>query len=210
MEVLTVTGTVGGKAAPSPMSVSRESHTVSSTGLLEFGADTGVGGPFFADQMSAFLAHERCGVHLYRTVAGMTAIDEWREQYELFGDQTKDHVRILEELIVALGGDPMYVSPAARLTEIQNSKLLEAMLLSGALDTPTIELACLEAVLQAERKCHGNWTLVATLAEGLETSAGADAVKRAVAEVEDEEDEHVSWAEETWQQAVLAQLKPPM
>ncbi len=32
--------------------------------------DGGLNAPFVADLLSACLAHERCGVHLYRSIAG--------------------------------------------------------------------------------------------------------------------------------------------
>jgi demethoxyubiquinone hydroxylase (CLK1/Coq7/Cat5 family) len=42
----------------------------------------------------------------------------------------------------------------------------------------------------------------------LPDSAAAQAVRRAVEQAEDQEDEHVAWAEQTWQEAMLAQLTP--
>jgi hypothetical protein len=42
-----------------------------------------------------------------------------------------DGVEVLEELIAELGGDPGYVSPAARATEKAGSALLESTFLLG-------------------------------------------------------------------------------
>ena len=69
------------------------------------------------------LAHERCGTHLYRSVAGRTNNPVLQAQYEEFGDETERHVEILEELVTAAGGNPNYVSPAARATEGTDAKL---------------------------------------------------------------------------------------
>lgn len=161
-----------------------------------------------ASMLSAFAAHERCGVHLYRTAAGMTQFPEWRARYTEFLAQTEAHVRILSELATQLGGDPMYVSPQARMTEFMNTKLMEPILLDGSVDGMTRELTLLEAVLLAERKCHANWELLGKLADQSSDAAVAQAIQEAVEQVEDQEDEHVAWAEQTWQQTLLAQLAP--
>jgi len=202
----TVTSETGGTAALTPASTVPPAGLTTEEAQLTFGAGTGLNPVILADQLSAFLAHERCGVHLYRAVRGLTTIDEWREQYERFGEQTEEHVGILEELVSALGGDAMYVSTAARLVEAQDSKLLETMLVAGTLEARTVELACLEAVLQAERKCHGNWQLLSKLSKQLDRSEAADAISKAVSEVEEQEDEHVEWAERTWETAVTSRL----
>jgi hypothetical protein len=47
-------------------------------------AEMGLAAAFVADLLSACLAHERCGVHLYRSIAGRTADAELRVQYEHF------------------------------------------------------------------------------------------------------------------------------
>jgi len=41
-------------------------------------------------------------------------------------------VSLLEEAIRQLGGDPIYVSPAARMTEFLGTKIMEAILLAGS------------------------------------------------------------------------------
>ena len=125
----------------------------SSTALV----DAGVNATFVADLLSACAAHERCGVQLYRSVAGRTVDAELRAQYERFGAETREHVDKLEELITAAGGDPQYVSAAARATEKAGAGLLEStFLLGGAIDPLTAEVAMLEAVMLAEAKDRAN------------------------------------------------------
>jgi rubrerythrin len=205
MKSYTVTRDLGGKTAPTPMSVAPPNGMMQPSALL--GMDVaGVNAPQLADLLSSFLAHERCGVHLYRAVAGATLQDDWRAQFERFGDQTKEHVRILEELVTSLGGDPMYVSPAARLTETQNTKIIETMLVSGSFDQVTAELSLIEAVIQAERKCHNNWSFLSQISDSLPASGAATAIKKAVDEVEQQEDEHVQWAEQAWENALRSSL----
>jgi rubrerythrin len=203
MNPMIVTQETGAKTMPIGMTVAAPECRM--TGAELSGA---TGNIALANLVSAFAAHERCGVHLYRAAAGMTQIAEWRERYEEFLAQTVEHVRVLSELALELGGDPMYVSPQARMTEFMNTKLMEPILFDGSVDTLTRELTMLEAVLLAERKCHANWQLLGLFADLSPNSATAQAVRRAVEQVEDQEDEHVAWAEQTWQQAMLAQLAP--
>jgi rubrerythrin len=206
MNPMIVTYATGAKTMPIGMTVTAPECAMTGSELTDFADDADVNGIFFANLLSAFAAHERCGAHLYRTAAGMTQFPEWRDKYEEFLGQTEDHVRILSELIDELGGDPMYVSPQARMTEFQDTKLMEAILLAGSVDNLTMELAILESVLLAERKCHANWELLGALADQLPDSASAQAIRRAVEEVEAQEDEHVRWAQQSWGQALLAQI----
>ena len=79
-------------------------------------AEAGVDARFVADLLSACLAHERCGVHLYRSVAGRTADPNCGSSTSTSRPRPRPHRR-LEELIAAADGDPQYVSPSARATE---------------------------------------------------------------------------------------------
>lgn len=154
---------------------------------------------FVFDLLSACLAHERCGAHLYRSVAGRTADPDLRERYEHFGAETVEHVELLERLIAAAGGDPGYVSPAARATERAAAALLEStFMLSGSADVVVAETTLLEAVMLAEAKDHANWQLLAEVAtllpESDELRAEFDEVTSRVLR---QEDEHYGWARET-------------
>ncbi|QGG95733.1 hypothetical protein [Actinomarinicola tropica] len=157
--------------------------------------DTGLNRPFVADLLSAMLAHERCGRHLYRSVAGRTHNPVLRNRYEDFGRETEEHVRILEQIIVAMGGDPQYVSPMARATEGQDTKLLEStFLLSGSLDTMTAEMAMLDAVLLAETIDQSNWSAMSAMTAQLPEGDLRETVTGLVEQVVDDEDEHLEWA----------------
>ncbi len=63
-------------------------------------------GPFIADLLSAMLTHERCGRHLYRSVAERTNNPILEARYREFGEETERHAAILEDLVTALGGRP--------------------------------------------------------------------------------------------------------
>jgi rubrerythrin len=208
MNPMIVTKETGATTMPIGMVVTTPECEMTGSKLLQSLGNEQAGGIMLANLLSAFAAHERCGVHLYRTAAGMTQISEWREKYQEFLAQTEDHVRILSDLTTQLGGDPMYVSPQARMTEFTNSKLMEAILFDGSVDGMTRELTMLEAVLLAEQKCHANWELLKQFASQSPDSSSSQAIQEAVEQVEDQEDEHVRWAQQTRQQTMLAQLAP--
>ena len=160
--------------------------------------DSGLDAAFVADLLSACVCHERCGAHLYRSVAGRTTDDELRVQYERFGDETLGHVDKLERLIAAAGGDPQYVSPSARATELAASGLLQStFLISGSIDAVAAELAMLEAVMLAEAKDRANWMVLAELADGMVEGDVRTEFQGVVSEVLTQEEEHYSWASET-------------
>jgi rubrerythrin len=170
-------------------------------GLL---AGSGLNGMIMADLLSSFLMHEQCGLHLYRTAMSMTTDDTLRAKYEEFGAETEEHIRIFEELIAACGGQPGYVSPAARLVEAMDSKVHEAVVaLPDGADQATLELAILEAVVLAETKCHSDWSLIQQLTAELPEGAARTAFQNAVDQVEQQEDEHIRWARQTWEQLMM-------
>lgn len=196
MAILTVTADVGGSTKPLGGLYVPPGRDVLDAGAATRLFETGLDPSFTADLLSAALMHERCGVHLYRSAAGRTTNEAFRAQYEEFGRQTERHVEILEGLIAGAGGDPMYVSPAARLTEKGNAGLLEStFMLSGSIDLDSAELAVLEAVLLAEAKDHGNWDLMRQLGEFMAAGDLRDAMVAAVDEVLAQEEEHYGWAE---------------
>jgi rubrerythrin len=198
-----VTKATGGRARMTPMTVVEPEQQMTHGSFDTVATDITGDKVFLAGMLSAFCAMERCGVHLYRTVAARTGIDDWRQHYETFGRQTEDHVRILEDLIGRIHGDRQYVSPAARLEEARNAKLMEVPLLGGCADGRLQELTDLETVIAAEQKCHGNWALLKHLATRLPQGDTRHALETAVAQVEDQEAEHVRWATETWRETMI-------
>lgn len=206
MDPMLVTRETGAKTMPIGMTVTTPNAEITGAALRNFASAARTNSIFLANLISSFASHERCGVHLYRVAAGMTQFPKWRERYEEFLAQTEDHVRILSDVASQLGGDPQYVSPQARMIEFVNTKLMEPILLDGSVDSLTRELTMLEAVLLAESKCLANWELLRRLADQLPESPAKQAMSQAVERVEDQEDAHVQWARNTWQQAILAQL----
>jgi hypothetical protein len=189
----------GARTMPLSMVVSEPARAVTADALTQqFLPDSGLNVAFIAGAVSAFLAHERAGVALYRVAAEHSEDPVLVEKYGEFGRETAEHIAIYERLITGLGGDPHYVSPASRMTEQLGQKLLEAPVsLAGSVDLSTLETAFLDAVVVAEHKCRDNWILLAQLGEILPDERGRQLVRDAVATVEPQEDAHIRWASET-------------
>src|SRR4051794_16924453 len=171
----------------------------------------GLNSGFVADLLSGMLTHERCGTHLYRSVAARSNNPILQRRYEEFGKETEHHVEVLEQLITATGGNPNYVSATARAVEGTDSKLLEAtFMLGGALDLMTQEMAMLDAVFLAESMDHANWHTLAELVPSLPEGSVRDAFQAAVTEVESQEDEHLEWAKTTKLRLVKLQTESSM
>jgi rubrerythrin len=160
------------------------------------------------DKLSEFLMTEHCGLQLYRVVADRSIVPELRSRYEEFGRETAHHREVLVQLITQLGGDPDYVSPTARLVQFKATKLLDAPLLVGGLSMAEAEVSDLENVLLAETRDHANWHLLQQLTSQLSGEQG-QALQAAVDAVEDQEDEHLSWARETLSSLSLQLLDEP-
>ena len=208
MPILTPTAAAGARSVPAEMTYVDPERVVPPEELKSFLADTGLNGPFVADLLSDMLAHERCGAQLYRSVAGRTNNPMLKRQYEHFGEETTEHVDILETLIGQLGGDPMYVSPSARATEKADTGLVEStFMLAGSVDLMTQELVMLDAVMLAEAKDHANWSGLSQLVDTFPEGQIRDHVRRAVERVEPQEDDHLGWAQETRSKLIALQGK---
>jgi hypothetical protein len=62
-------------------------------------------------------------------------------------------------------------------------------------------------VLLAEAKDHANWSCLAGMVEDLPDSPARSALEAAVEEVETEEDEHLTWAQDTRCQMISLQAR---
>ena len=173
-----------------------------------FLAEADLNGPFIADLLSDMLAHERAGAMLYRSVAGRTHNPVLQQRYNHFGNETVEHVEVLETLIADLSGDPGYVSPAARATEKSGVGLLEStFLLAGSVDLMTQELVMLDAVLLAEAKDHANWSCLSSLVRDMPDGDIRGAFQAAVERVEPQEDDHFGWAQNMRCKMIAAQAR---
>jgi rubrerythrin len=208
MPILTPTAATGARSIPQEMTYVDPARVMLPTEQESFLENSGLNGPFVADVLSEMLAHERAGAHLYRSVAARTHNPILRQRYEHFGTETTEHVEILEGLIAQLGGDPGYVSPAARATEKAGMGLVEStFLLAGSVDLMTHELVMLDAVLLAEAKDHANWSCLSQLTQQLDEGDVRAAFQAAVDQVEPQEDEHLEWAKDMRCKMISMQAK---
>lgn len=180
-------------------------------GLAPALAEAGLNAGFIADVLSAMVTHERCGVHLYRSVAGRTNNPMLKRKYQEFGRETERHVEVLETLITEVGGDPQYVSPAARAVEGSNTHLLQStFLLAGSVDVMTQEMVLLDAVLMAEAMDHANWGTLTEMVTIMPEGPLRAAFLTAASAVDAEEDEHLNGARSTKAQLTMLQARSEM
>jgi rubrerythrin len=149
------------------------------------------------DLLSEFLMVEQGGLELYRVAAARCTDAALAQRYAAFGEETARHREILVRLIERLGGDPAYVSPTARLAQAKAAAVVQTALVADGLSQPEREAADLENVLLAETKDHADWHLLQLLAAQVDDAAVRTAFEETVPQVEEEEDEHLSWARDT-------------
>lgn len=161
------------------------------------------------------LETEEGGVRVYETALrcalNETLKAEWREYLE----QTKQHVRIVRDVMDQLGLDIGKESPGRLIVREKGAALITAMeraLEAG--DRSAAQLVAAECVVDAETKDHLNWELLGEASMRVNGEA-ARILEDAFEKVEDEEDEHLyhtmGWTRELWIEhlGMPAVLPPP-
>ena len=85
MATLTPTKLVGAQSRPTDLLYVEPEQQMSPEDARRAASRTRSNSAFVADLLSAMLTHERCGVHLYRSVDGRTTEPEAKKKYEEFG-----------------------------------------------------------------------------------------------------------------------------
>jgi len=161
------------------------------------------------------LETERGGIQVYETALRCVVNDELKEEWEEYLEQTKNHERIVLELMARLGLDPEQETPGRGVVRHIGESLVEAMEMARTNGpAEAAQLVACESVVQAETKDHLNWEL---LHEASEKAKGEQkkALTLAYEEVEDQEDEHLyhstGWCRELWIESLglPAVLSPP-
>jgi len=161
------------------------------------------------------LETELGGVQIYTTAIQCAKEDDLREEWEEYLDQTRNHVRIVQEIFAALSLDPEKETPGRKVVRHIGESLVKAMKMAmsdGGGDAA--QLVAAECVVLAETKDHTNWELIGEIAKNAKGEE-ARALKEAHDQVEDEEDEHLyhtmGWARELWMKSLgmKAVLPPP-
>jgi hypothetical protein len=200
----------GAAIRPGTMVTAPPARLVRDDDLKEFAAGSGLNGPFLADQFSAFLAHERMGVDLLRTLHARTNNPALLSRYSDVEGETLRAVESWERLIQKLGGNPQYVSPAARMVEALDEKTVESLALSGSADPLTFEQAGVQAFLNAADQCATNVALLAAFADAAEAGPARQAMVDAAETLRPMAAAHREWAVGALEKMVVIQAKHPL
>lgn len=135
--------------------------------------------------------HELGGVQVYTTAISAAVTPELVEEWAEYLEQTRNHVKILEDVFTALGIDKDQETPGRPIVRHCGAGLVKAIEMARAGAPPEdAEVVAGEMVTLAETKDHANWELIGEIAEASE-GAQKEALTAAVEAVEDEEDEHL-------------------
>lgn len=161
------------------------------------------------------LETELGGTQVYKTALRCVVNDDLKKEWEEYLEQTKNHVRIVENVFSRLGLDTETETPGRLVVRHIGESLVKAMEMALDAGKPeAAQLVAAECVVLAETKDHLNWELIGEVAKKAKGEKGA-ALKEAHQEVEDEEDEHLyhttGWTRELWIEALgmPAVLPPP-
>jgi len=161
------------------------------------------------------LEHERGGVKIYETALKCAQNEDLKEEWEKYHQETERHVQILQDVCSQMQLDAEEQTPGRKIVADMGQSLVAAMEAAlGAGDPAQAECVACECVVLAEEKDHSNWQLIDEVAKKM-TGAEGKALKEAVKEVEDQEDEHYyhskGWMRELSLQALglKAVLPPP-
>ena len=148
------------------------------------------------EKLSEFLAVEQRGLKLYELALQIVIDPAVSQKFREFREQTRKHETILIRVISALGLDPEYVSPSAKLAQQKATALQNTMMSTDGLPSHAVELNAIENIVLAETKDHADWELLGKIARQSDDEKIRSVLKPAVSEVEPEEDEHLSWTKE--------------
>lgn len=161
------------------------------------------------------LETELGGVQIYQMAVRCAVNEDLRDEWKKYGEETEEHVRIVQGVFAELELDPELETPGREVVRHKGEALIKSMEMAikdG--DRAAAQLVAAEAVVDAETKDHSNWELIGKVAE---KGSGkiASVLLKAYEQVEEEEDEHLyhtmGWARELWIEALgmPAVLPPP-
>jgi rubrerythrin len=161
------------------------------------------------------LETERGGIKIYETALRCVQHEKLKKEWEEYLDQTRRHEQVVLKVFESFELDPDRDTPGREVVRHQGESLVRAMEMARKAGPPeAAQLVAAECVVLAETKDHLNWELfghVITRLKGDERQA----LKTALEEVEEQEDEHLyhttGWARELWIESLgmRAVLPPP-
>ena len=162
-----------------PMVYAEPERVVDEQELAAPFADTGLNGAFVAD-LFAMVAHERCGVHLYRSAEGRANDPELKGEVSRVrrpNPRTRRDSRSAHRRPRWQPG--VRESNGKHAVEAMDSNLLESTFLGrGSLDPMTAELSILSTIFLAETIDHANWETLKAMSDDLPVGATKDRVLR--------------------------------
>jgi len=160
------------------------------------------------------LETEQGGVKVYETAMRCAVNEDLKEEWEKYHEQTQNHEQIVRKLFDTFGLDPEKDTPGRRVVRHIGESLVQAMEMALESGKPeAAQIVAAECVVQAETKDHLNWELISQVAEKTKGEEGK-ALKSALEQVENEEDEHLyhttGWTRELWIESLgLPAVIPP-
>ena len=161
------------------------------------------------------LEHERGGVHVYELAVRCAVSEDLKYQWSQYLEQTRMHVRLVEELLRKLEIDPEQPSTGRAIVRQLGLALVDAMVSAKAAgDATAAQLVACECIVLAETKDHMHWELLTKCAQRLR-GAQKQALEEACEIVEEQEDEHLyhsrGYCRELWLDSLglPAMLPPP-
>jgi ferritin-like metal-binding protein YciE len=160
------------------------------------------------------LETEMGGQKIYRAAIENAVTPELKEEWQKYLEETEHHESVLRSTFAEIGLDADEDSPGRQIVRHKAEGLVKSMEMARSAEAGAGEIVAAECVVEAETKDHLNWQLLGHAAE----QAGGDvarAIRAAVEEVEDEEDEHLyhtmGWCRELWIKSLgmKAVLPPP-
>lgn len=155
------------------------------------------------------------GVQVYTTALRCVENEDLKEEWEEYLEQTQNHVKVVEDVLMKLDLDPNEETPGRKIVRHIGESLVQSMEMALAEGEPgQAQLVAAEAVIHAETKDHQNWHLIGEVSKKVKGEV-AKILKEAYEEVEHEEDEHYyhtkGWARELWIESLgmKAVLPPP-
>ncbi|MGZ8993292.1 MAG: ferritin-like domain-containing protein [Burkholderiaceae bacterium] len=157
------------------------------------------------------------GVQVYTTALDCVVNDDLREEWTKYLQQTERHVEVVRQLLQTLGLNPDTQTSGRQVVRHIGESLVKAMqiALEGGGKPEAAELVACECVVFAETKDHTNWELLSKYVQKTAQGKEREVLAAAVAEVEDQEDEHIyhskGWCRELWIKSLgmPAVLPPP-
>jgi hypothetical protein len=160
------------------------------------------------------LETEMGGVQVYKMAIQCAVNQDLKEEWEKYLEQTHNHEQVVRELLGKFSLDPQAETPGRMVVRHIGESLVGAMEMARKSGKPqAAQIVAAECVVLAETKDHLNWELIGQVATKTKGEDGK-ALKEALEQVEEEEDEHLyhttGWTRELWIESLgLPAVIPP-